>query len=149
METYKNLFKEKTDAELILLYKQFLESEKNNGIPDNELGKMRDEYCSRATNGNGVLMLILDLTREISDRWYTEHQNSYGMKLPIGTKVRIRQDLKAEALHGGHMVAEEMLEYAGREATIVAYEHEEDCPPAYLLDIDDQFWSWSDGMFEM
>ena len=28
MEPYKNLFKEKTESELILLYKQFLESEK-------------------------------------------------------------------------------------------------------------------------
>lgn len=72
MEVYKNLFKGKTDSELLLLYKQFLESEKSNGIPDNELGKIRDEYCKRQTNG--ILMMILDLTRTVADKWYAEHK---------------------------------------------------------------------------
>lgn len=93
MEAYKNLFKEKTESELILLYKQFLESEENNGIPDNKLGEIRDEYCKRQTNG--VLMMILDLTRVIADRWYA-HQNPTYLKLPIGTKVCIRSDLATD-----------------------------------------------------
>lgn len=146
MEAYKNLFKEKTESELILLYNQFLESEKNNGIPDNELGKIRDEYCNRQTNG--VLMMVMDLTRTLADLWYFRQLNPYGLKLSIGTKVRIRSDLKAAHQYGTHGTAEEMLEYAGKEAIIVAYEQEEDCSPAYLLDIDDRFWSWSDEMFE-
>lgn len=72
MEAYENLFKEKTESELRLLYKQFLESEENGGIPDNELGKIRDEYCKRQTNG--VLMMILDLTRTVADLWYADHK---------------------------------------------------------------------------
>ena len=72
MEAYKNLFKEKTESELILLYKQFLEAEQNGGIPDNELGKIRDEYCERQTNG--LLMMIMDLTRVVADKWYLEHK---------------------------------------------------------------------------
>lgn len=72
MEVYKNLFKKRTESELILLYKQFLESEQNGGIPDNELGKIRDEYCKRQTNG--ILMMILDLTRTVADKWYAEHK---------------------------------------------------------------------------
>lgn len=65
----KNLFMEKTDKELVVLYGQFLKSEKEMGIPDNELGKIRDRYLEMH-NPNGVLMMILDLTRTISDRWY-------------------------------------------------------------------------------
>ena len=72
MGIYRNLFKEKTESELILLYKQFLESEQNGGIPDNELGKIRDEYCERQTNG--LLMMIMDLTRTVADKWYAEHK---------------------------------------------------------------------------
>lgn len=72
MELYKNLFKEKTESELILLYKQFLESEESGVIPDNELGKIRDEYCQLQTHG--ILMMILDLTRTVADKWYSEHK---------------------------------------------------------------------------
>lgn len=44
MESYKNLFKEKTESELILLYKQFLNFEKTGVISsDVELGKIRDQ----------------------------------------------------------------------------------------------------------
>lgn len=75
--------------------------------------------------------------------------NPYGLKLPVGTKVRIRPDLKEGEYCGGHSIEKEMVKYAGKEATIVAYEQEEDCEPAYLLDIDGKFWSWADKMFEM
>ena len=72
MEIYRNLFKEKSESELILLYKQFLDSEESGGIPDNELGKIRDEYCERQTNG--LLMMIMNLTRTVADKWYAEHK---------------------------------------------------------------------------
>lgn len=150
MEPYKNIFKEKSETELYFLYQQFLESEETGSIPDNELGKIRDkycDYCDRSPNGNGVLMMILDLTRVIADRWY-HRQNPFMLKLSIGTKVCIRPDLEVNKKYGTHCANEEMLDYAGKEATIVAYEHEDDCDPAYLLDIDDKFWSWSDEMFE-
>ena len=67
-----NLFKEKTESELVELYKQFLESEESGKISDNELGKIRDEYCTRQTNG--VLMMIMDLTRTVADLWYAIHK---------------------------------------------------------------------------
>ena len=72
MGIYRNLFEKKTESELILLYKQFLESEESSGIPDNELGKIRDEYCNRQMNG--LLMMIMDLTRVVADKWYSEHK---------------------------------------------------------------------------
>lgn len=70
-----------------------------------------------------------------------------GLKLPIGTTVRIRPDLEADQYYGDRGANEKMTQYAGKEAVILAYEQEEDCEPAYLLDIDGKFWSWSDQMF--
>lgn len=93
MESYKNLFKEKSEVELYFLYQQFLESEETGSIPGNELGQIRDVYCDRSPNGNGVLMMILDLTRVVADRWY-HCQNPFMLKLSIGTKVCIRPDLE-------------------------------------------------------
>lgn len=46
------------------------------------------------------------------------------------------------------MFVEEMLQYIGKSATIMHYEQEEDCSPAYLLDVDDEFWSWNEAMLE-
>lgn len=96
MEAYKNLFKEKTESELILLYKQFLESEKSNGIPDNELGKIRDEYCGRQTNG--ILMMILDLTRTLADRWYVDHKPDEDIPMSQDDFIAALQDNYEEAL---------------------------------------------------
>lgn len=99
MEAYKNLFKEKTESELILLYKQFLESEKSNGIPDNELGKIRDEYCGRQTNG--ILMMILDLTRTLADRWYVDHKPDEDIPMSQDDFIAALQDNYEEALSRG------------------------------------------------
>lgn len=66
----------------------------------------------------------------------------------IGTRVKIREDLKPNCLYGGTMFMEEMLPYIGETATIMNYEQEEDCSPAYLLDVDDEFWSWNEVMLE-
>lgn len=99
MEVYKNLFKEKTEPELILLYKQFLESEKSNGIPDNELGKIRDEYCGRQTNG--ILIMILDLTRTLADRWYADHKSDEDMQMSQDDFINALQDNCEEALARG------------------------------------------------
>ena len=43
---------------------------------------------------------------------------------------------------------EEMLPYLGMQAEITGYENEEDCNPAYLLNVDGSFWSWSEEMLE-
>lgn len=99
MEPYKNLFKEKTESELILLYKQFLESEKSNGIPDNELGKIRDEYCGRQTNG--ILIMILDLTRTLADRWYADHKSEEDNMMNQDDFIAVLQDNYEEALARG------------------------------------------------
>lgn len=69
MKEYRNIFKEKTEEELIVLYKQFLESEKLGYIPDNELGQIRDEYWEYFKT-NMLLMLQIDLMHTISDLWF-------------------------------------------------------------------------------
>lgn len=99
MESYKNLFKEKTESELILLYKQLLESEEIGGIPDNELGKIRDEYCARQTNG--VLMMILDLIRTVADLWYADHKPKEDIPMSQGYFIAALQDNYEEALARG------------------------------------------------
>ena len=149
MNGYYNVFKEKSKDELIALYKQFLDFEKTGVISnDVELGKIRDWYCEWFNSGSPLVALERDLLHAIADLWYTYQLHSLGLNLSIGTRVRIRTDLKANERYGKHIASEDMIEYAGKEAIIKAYEHEEDCAPAYLLDIDDQFWSWSDQMFE-
>lgn len=70
------------------------------------------------------------------------------LKRPIGSKVRIKADLVSGKNYGGTCFEDEMLQYVGKEATITFYEHEEDCALAYLLDIDDSFWSWNEEMLE-
>lgn len=69
MKEYRNIFKEKTEEELIVLYKQFLESEKLGYIPDNELGQIQDEYWEYFKT-NMLLMLQIDLMHTISDLWF-------------------------------------------------------------------------------
>ena len=99
MEQYKNLFKDKTESELILLYKQFLESEKTGSIPNNELGKIREEYCGR--QNNGVLMMILDLTRTVADLWYGDHKPDEDIPMSQDDFIATLQDNYAEALARG------------------------------------------------
>lgn len=99
MYEYKNLFKEKTESELILLYKQFLEAEENGGIPDNELGKIRDEYCSLQTNG--ILMMILDLTRTVADLWYGDHKPKEDNLMSQDDFIAALQDNYEEAVVRG------------------------------------------------
>lgn len=99
MDAYRNIFKEKTESELILLYNQFLEAEENGGIPDNELGKIRDEYCGRQTNG--ILMMILDLTRTLADRWYANHKPEEDIPMSQDYFIATLQDNYEEAVVRG------------------------------------------------
>ena len=64
-----NVFKEKTEEELIVLYGQFLESEKLGCIPDNELGKIRDKYFEWY-NAMTLMAVQVDLLRAVSDMWF-------------------------------------------------------------------------------
>lgn len=149
MKAYKNMFEEKTDAELMNLYTQFLEFEKSGVISsDKELGKIRDQYCDMFNSGSPLVALERDLLHAIADEWYNDKINACGLQRSIGLKIRIRADLKENENYEGHCATDEMVQYAGKEATIVGFEHDDDCAPAYLLDIDGRFWSWSDQMFE-
>lgn len=53
----KNPFKNKTDEELKVLYEQYKEFQKTGVIPDNELGKIRDELCEKLNSGWHVMMM--------------------------------------------------------------------------------------------
>lgn len=90
-----------------------------------------------------------DVDRErLADYLMETIDELHTLKLIIGTKIKIKSDLEENKMYGGHSVTDEMLNYCGKEAVITNYEYDEDCEPAYLLDIDDEFWSWSDEMFE-
>lgn len=65
------------------------------------------------------------------------------MKFEIGTKVKIRTDLKTDSLYNGIDFTVDMKQYMGKEAKIV------DCNEnAYFLDIDNSCWSWGEKMLE-
>lgn len=67
-----NLFEIKTDDELVELYRQFLDVEKSSGFDEStELGKIKQE-CEKDFGVNTALMLQIELTHTIADRWYTE-----------------------------------------------------------------------------
>lgn len=70
-----NIFETKSDDELSVLYDQFLEAEKIGGFSDdNELGKIKKEY-EEDFRANTVLMLQIELTHTIADRWYKSKKN--------------------------------------------------------------------------
>ena len=66
---YRNLFLDKTENELEKLYEQYLEWNKSGILGDNELGKIRDEYCEMGFNAP-LTSLELDLLRTIAKYWY-------------------------------------------------------------------------------
>lgn len=72
-EEHINPFENKTKEELVLLYGQFLESEKTCVIPNNELGKIRDIYLEDFGSGHALYMLQFELTHTLSDLWYKEN----------------------------------------------------------------------------
>lgn len=62
--------------------------------------------------------------------------------MPIGTRVRIREDLKTTETYGGVRVIEDMLVYAGKETIIIWHEDN-----VYHVLLDNGFYYWTDGMF--
>lgn len=65
-----NIFETKSDKELVKLYRQFLEAEKLGGFPDDtELGIIKKQY-ENDLGANTVIMLQIELTHTIADRWY-------------------------------------------------------------------------------
>ena len=70
-----NIFETKSDEELSILYGQFLEAEKIFCFPDdNELGKIKKEY-EKDCGANTALMLQIELTHTIANRWFIEHRD--------------------------------------------------------------------------
>lgn len=64
-----NIFETKTDLELMSLYAEFLDAEKNGGFDENtELGKIKTEY-EKDFGANTVIMTQIELTHTIADRW--------------------------------------------------------------------------------
>jgi hypothetical protein len=63
--------------------------------------------------------------------------------MPIGTRVRIRKDLKTTETYGSVEVIEDMLVYAGKETKIIWRKDN-----MYHILLDDGFYYWTDGMFE-
>lgn len=64
-----NIFETKTDLDLMTLYSEFLDAEKNGGFDENtELGKIKTEY-EKDFGANTVIMMQIELTHTIADRW--------------------------------------------------------------------------------
>lgn len=70
------------------------------------------------------------------------------MKREINTYIKVRKDLIPEEKYGSEIFTDEMERYLGKKAKIVSYTENSlgNENSAYLLDIDYQFWTWSDEM---
>lgn len=70
------------------------------------------------------------------------------MKFEIGTKVKIRTDLKTDSLYNGIDFTVDMKQYMGKEAKIVDCKIVDCNENAYFLDIDNSCWYWGEKMLE-
>ena len=101
MEPYKNLFKEKTESELILLYKQLLDFE-DSGVfeEETELRDIRNEY-SQWFGAGAVSMVQSDLLHVIADIWYADHKPDEDIPMSQDAFIAALQDNYEEALARG------------------------------------------------
>lgn len=67
-------------------------------------------------------------------------------KIKVGTKVKIREDLKIGE-YGTNQVEEGMIQYRGKETEILEVMDDGEIQE-YLLEIDNKFWCWTSEMFE-
>ena len=78
-----NIFETKTDLELMSLYAEFLDAEKNGGFGENtELGKIKTEY-EKDFGANTVIMTQIELTHTIADRWLKSCFESENDKISV------------------------------------------------------------------
>lgn len=78
-----NIFETKTDLELMSLYAEFLDAEKNGGFDENtELGKIKTEY-EKDFGTNTVIMTQIELTHTIADRWLKSCFESENDKISV------------------------------------------------------------------
>ena len=101
MDAYKNLFKEKTESELILLYKQLLDFE-DSGVfeEETELRDIRNEY-SQWFGAGAVSMVQSDLLHAIADIWYLDHKPDEDIPMSQDDFINALQDNYEEALARG------------------------------------------------
>lgn len=101
MDAYKNLFKEKTESELILLYKQLLDFE-DSGVfeEETELRDIRNEY-SQWFGAGAVSMVQFDLLHAITDLWYADHKPEEDNMMNQDDFIAVLQDNYEEALARG------------------------------------------------
>lgn len=103
-----NIFETKSDDELSVLYEQFLEAEKIGSFSDdNELGKIKKEY-QEDFGANTMLMLQIELTHTIADRWYKSKKN------PV-RKYKYKVELSADDATVGY------IQLTSEEAKIIEY----------------------------
>ena len=101
MEPYKNLFKEKTESELILLYKQLLDFEESGVFEkETELCNIRNEYSQWFGTG-AVNMVQSDLLHTVADIWYLEHKPDEDNLMSQDDFIAALQDNYEEALARG------------------------------------------------
>lgn len=78
-----NIFETKTELELMSLYAEFLDAEKNGGFDENtELGKIKTEY-EKDFGANTVIMTQIELTHTIADRWLKSCFESENDKISV------------------------------------------------------------------
>ena len=101
MEPYKNLFKEKTESELILLYNQLLDFEESGVfMEETELRNIRNEY-SQWFGVGAVNMVQSDLLHAIADIWYLDHKPEEDTLMSQDDFIAALQDNCEEALARG------------------------------------------------
>ena len=73
---YVNVFEKKSDEELFVLYGQFLEVEKVGfHQEDSELRKIKKYFYDKRFEPDAGLILQIELTHAIADRWFNQHND--------------------------------------------------------------------------
>lgn len=109
---------------------------------------LRNRLITAIEGYNNGELLDLNNAEDIADYLIEVIDELHLLIRPIGSKVKIRNDLIPNKNYGGTIFMEEMLQYLGMETTITGYSNEWDCAPAYLLDVDESFWNWNEKMLE-
>mgnify|MGYP004686633677 FL=1 len=91
-----NIFETKTDLELMSLYAEFLDAEKNGGFDENtELGKIKTEY-EKDFGANTVIMTQIELTHTIADRWLKSCFESENDKISVlEENKKLKEEIKS------------------------------------------------------
>lgn len=116
MTKYRNIFKEKTEKELVKLYKQYLDFEKHGIVSeDTELNRIKTQY-SEWFQDNSMEIVMRDLLHSISDFWFI------GQK-PYDNTTRYRYRIEFSGSEGSCMGTIVLTE---EQARLVDYAMDED-----------------------